>query len=224
MQFNRIRQAFFACCAIGFLVFSTSSYAVFISLDPRATYLLNTADPLGQTALNATAYSLADLGFIAGETVLIQRVGDYKAGVGTSGTTGLPFQDNQLSLLAVFSSSSTLLGPLTSDRLPGALMSDAPGIVTLSTAWGEPYYTASLATDIPDDFSVNNGGAGQIVTIPVGALYIFFSPNDNNFADNSDTDGDYGVSITAVPEPASLALLGLGVAMLVTTRTRKSRR
>jgi hypothetical protein len=222
MSFSRInvKRTLLAVFLIG-LTGAAAAVPV-LSLDPKASFLLNTADPTGAIALDAIGFSLADLGFSAGDNVLIKRVGDYKGGVGVNSSTGLPFTDNQTTLLAVFSSSSTLLGRLNLNRLPGAVASDSSAFVSKVTSWGNPYFTAGLATDIAQDFDVNNGGLGQMVTIPTGATYIFFSPNDTNFVDNSDPNGNYGVSITAVPEPASWALVAVGLsAMGYASRRRK---
>jgi hypothetical protein len=88
---------------------------------------------------------------------------------------------------ALFSSNATLLANSVQARVPGALASDAPAVVTGATFQG------GLPTDIAQDFAVT--GTGVTVTVPVGATQLFVGTLDSFFADNSDPDGDFGFRI-----------------------------
>lgn len=50
------------------------------------------------------------------------------------------------------------------------------------------------------------------IVFPVGATRIFFSSIDSYFG--NDTSSTFGVEVEAVPEPATPAALGLGLAAL----------
>ncbi|HVT82550.1 MAG TPA: PEP-CTERM sorting domain-containing protein [Phycisphaerae bacterium] len=54
--------------------------------------------------------------------------------------------------------------------------------------------------------------------VPTGAHFLFISPRDSHFGFNVDANNDYGIQITAVPEPASLAVLGIGIAGFLAKR------
>lgn len=171
---------------------------VFVPLDPQATYLRANESPVPPAAL---ALSLADLGVAAGDRLQLEVVGDIDNG---------PGGDTFTFTLGLFSSSNTLLGTSLAARVPGALASDGPPVVTASTYWG------SLATDIAQDFGFDTP-LGAIVTVPVGAAYLFLAKHDELYMDNSDPDHDYGVRITllpAVPEPGTWAMFAAGLAWL----------
>jgi hypothetical protein len=201
-------------------------------LDPSATYL-ETSEYTGWGVPHSSfAYSLASLGFSAGDTVTFTRVGAYQSTYVEWGGT-----DTSTGLLGVFSSSSTLLGPINPGadantllitpavRVPGAIATTLPAIVS------KPIYHGltpdaplnSVSTDIVQDFAI--GKSGTTVVIPTGAQYIFFSANDNLFGDNTDPNSDFGVMITAaaVPEPSSVLMMLSGVMALagIAVRRRK---
>jgi hypothetical protein len=89
--------------------------------------------------------------------------------------------------MAVFSSSTTLLGPTLLNRVPGAIDAGQDH-TTIPTCPG------NLATDIPQDFSVSPTGVD--VVIPAGATYLFLATRDCFYHDNTDPDGDFGVRLT----------------------------
>lgn len=107
-----------------------------ITIDPKATYLHVCND----AALDAPALSLAGLGILPGETILIEVLGNWDCGP--------PCADDGTATGAVFSGSATLLPGAQSHRVPDAIAAGAP-TVTGSTFW------CSTPTDIPEDFRVN---------------------------------------------------------------------
>ena len=148
-----------------------------VDLDPAQTYLRTNEGG----ALDAPALSLTDNGVGAGATLCFAAEGDYAYGPDdvTSNT------DRPLAL-AVFSATPELRGSDQLLRVPGAL--DAgPDVVTLPTLVG------GLPTDIPQDFDATDA----CVVVPDGARFIFFSPFDDRFEDNTRLDGvPYRVRVT----------------------------
>jgi hypothetical protein len=195
-------------------------------VDPSATYLRTSEDYINGTPHSAFAYSLASLGLSAGDTILLQRLGAYQAKAG--GT------DTSVGLSAVFSSSATIYGPVNPSaaftgtivytptiRIPDALMTTLPDYVSKPSYYGNSYADPlmTLSTDIAQDFNIST--AGVTLTIPTTAQFIFFSANDNMFGDNTDPDHNFGLLITAVPEPATYAMLGAGLLAIGAAARRK---
>lgn len=58
----------------------------------------------------------------------------------------------------------------------------------------QPTFSLKEKTDISQDFEIINGFFIK-VRIPEGATKLFFTAHDSNFANNSDPDGDFGVTI-----------------------------
>jgi hypothetical protein len=141
----------------------------FKHLDPRAPYIRTHGD----AAIATTPVALASLGIAPGDRIVITRQGSHSS--------------NQTAMGALFSSSATLLDSDTLNRVPGALMSDAPAVKTGLT------FQSAMTTDIPQDFAVS--GTGTAVTVPAGATHLFVGVLDSYFGDNTDPDGDFGFRI-----------------------------
>lgn len=137
---------------------------------------------VADTTSAAVAVDLAALGLLPGATVEIRPVGDWDPG---------PGGDEYVNLLAVFSAGAALLAPSAPHRVPGAVDAGIPAFTGPTWPSGEP-------TDIPEDF-VMLDTAGVTVVIPAGATHLFVTVADIYYRDNSDPDGDFGVSLTAVP-------------------------
>jgi hypothetical protein len=116
---------------------------------------------------------------------------------------------------AVFSGSATLLSSANLHRVQNAI--DAGTDVFTPNTWlgGSP-------TDITQDFAVDDGSTFSFVElqVPAGASYIFFSVYDSLFGDNGDPNGDFGASITIIPEPSITALFLTALALAAFFRKR----
>ena len=142
----------------------------FQHLDPRTAYIHTSS---GDPSVDPTPIALASLGVGPGDRIVITRQGSHSS--------------NQTAMGALFSSSTTMLSRDVLNRVPGAIASDGPAVVT------GPTFQGSQPTDIPQDFAVS--GTGTAVTVPAGAAYLFFGVIDSFYSDNFDADGDYGFRI-----------------------------
>ena len=183
-----------------------SAEAAIISLDPSRTYFHTDSSDTGADAI---PIDLGSLGLVSGDLIGLRVVGDFS--YCTPGSS-CDF-DTAVGTTAVFSSSPTLLGRNESHRIPGAIDAGFDHVTGLTFFESEP-------TDIPQDFFISSF-FDVFVEIPVGATHLFLAPIDSYWQDNHDPDGDYGVSISEVPEPSALALLGAGLASFATWRRRK---
>ena len=69
---------------------------------------------------------------------------------------------------------------------------------TASSMYTTPTCNQNMPTDIPEDFSLINGGSVEVV-VPAGATSILFEPGDCFYSENIDTNGDFKVKITVEP-------------------------
>lgn len=186
-----------------------------VSVSASGAFLRTNSDP----APNSTIINLSTLStpVVPGHIIHLQRVGEYAGGPFPS------FPDANTSMIAVFSSSNSILTSSNLNRVPGAI---AAG----TSYFSEATFFGSLATDIPQDFIIDSGngaipGAPVVtsvdITVPVGAQFLFVSSYDSHYSTNNDPNGNYAVSITLVPEPGSLLLLGLGCATLLMRGSRR---
>lgn len=191
-----------AALLLAALALPAAAVTTFVPLQSTATYLHTNQD--SPTPPPALALRLSDYGFAPGDRLSLQVVGDIDNG---------PGGDTFTFTIGVFSSSNQLLGNEQRYRVVGALASDGDPVVT------SPTYFGGQLTDIPQDFGFDRP-AGTVVTVPVGAVYLFLAKSDQLYSDNSDPDHDYGVLIglAPVPEPASAALLLVGGALLAARR------
>lgn len=165
--------------AIGLLgVGVGGSRAAVVSIVSPAAYLHTSYDP----AADAVPLALADFGIQEGDAIRLERLGDFDC--------GSPCVDDRTSMIAVFSASDVLLAPSLLNRVVDAI--DAgDDVATHNTHYGgEP-------TDIPEDFAIQLADCSSVeVVVPEGAAYLFITPNDSLYYDNTDPDGDYGLRIT----------------------------
>lgn len=178
-------------------LFGSNNPPVTIKIDPSATYLRTR----GEYPPDSPAIDLEGLGFQAGDLIKLEVQGAFvqSSGIG---------YDHRNDLLGVFSSSSTLMPQEGgTHRVPDAI--DA-GIDFIS----RPSYYLEYSTDIAEDFEISSydpaADNSLIIRIPIGARYLFVSPNDNYFIDNYEYTDDFSLSIMVVPEPATLSLLAIG--------------
>lgn len=187
-----------------------------IYLNPTATYLRTYDDSVSH---NAKAYSLASMGFSPGQSIIITEFGSYN-----DGNDRTPEDSKKTNLIAVFSATDALISGTTSgdpgqvnvqDRVSGAI-----GVGGLYDVNAPRTYYGDLPTNIAQDFYIsppNSTSPGSSVTlvIPAGAAYVFFSPDDNLFYDNTTSAsggyGRYGVDIASVPESSSIVLFAIGL-------------
>ena len=170
-----------------------------IAVDPSATYLRTASD---DDANDADPIDLSARGISAGDRLRLTRLGRYsKEGRGGQGMAG------------VFSSTDELGPSDQQNRVPGAI--DAG--TDVQTA---PTFTTDEPTDIPEDFRIatrDGVSADEVVTVPEGAAYLFVSPIDNFFQDNTVPD-QYAVRI--VSQRAERAAVSAVVSTLETQATQ----
>jgi len=150
----------------------TNPVDTLIFINPKSTYLKLSND---SGALNAVGINLNDLGLIDLDHIVLQQKGDYDNG---------PNGDTYIGMSGVFSVNDSLLESTQQNRVPGAINA-GEDFSTHNT------YYSNLVTDIPEDFYIDS----IVIQIPDSAEYLFISPHDSWFNDNSDPDNDYGVRI-----------------------------
>jgi hypothetical protein len=155
-----------------------------LAIDPNATYLRTNDDPFAE---QAAPIDLQALGILPGDQIRLTRRGDFQFSLApmdqAQGLAGL------FSTTAVISGNTALL-----NRVPGAVA--APGTLPVVT---DPTFIGNVPTDIPQDFLISPSPAGASVSVtvvvPAGARYLFLTPIDRGFGDNSDPDNNFTLVI-----------------------------
>lgn len=196
---DRTQSARRRCCAL-LSVAAIASPAVFaetIAVNPRGTYLRTNAD----APVSPAIISLNSLGIVPGDQIRVAALGDFSVGSG--------FGDSTVSMIGVFSASAQLLGAGEAARVPAAVDAGDDYVT-------DPTWVGALPTDIPQDFAIGFTATSNWtnLVVPVDATHLIVGILDSFYGDNADADGDLAVGVTLVPEPASLALLGIGAAVL----------
>jgi len=189
-----------------------SASGAVISVTATDSYLDNVGNLTNfATVIDLSTISLApgQLGVAPGALVSLEALGEFSVnGPETDPAAGL-----DSGMIAVFSSSDTLL-PVDAfnPRLRVVDAIEAGSDIDTNAASG---FGPNI--DITQDFLINN----TILEVPVGATHLFVSPLDGFVGDNQDTDGDFMLQITAVPEPGSFLLLAVGLVSLPLRRQRR---
>ncbi|MEM9539076.1 MAG: PEP-CTERM sorting domain-containing protein [Cyanobacteria bacterium P01_E01_bin.42] len=172
-----------------------------IQVDPAATYLYLTDDPL---ALDAVAIDLTSLGISGGDFITLEQLGDF------SFRTANNSPDIITGMTGVFSTSADLRPSEFLNRVSGAIEFGDDVITT-------PIESSFDDNDIAEDFLIE--GDPFRIQVPDLAQYLFVAAKDQYWSDNGDPDNDFALRITteqqSVPEPSTiLGLLlfgGLGI-------------
>jgi hypothetical protein len=133
------------------------------------------------------------------------------------GISGL-IADHAFSLVGVFLTAVTPQAPppSTLDFSPGAI---GRNFLSLSPQIGQVFFIGNGVTD---------GNQTQTFYAPVGATRLYLGFGDGyyfqgNIGEYQNNSGSLNASVTAVPEPASAALILAGVALMVAVRGRNKR-
>lgn len=175
-----------------------------LNINPSLTFLHTNQDTAGSTV----AIDLWALGVHEGDSLVLERLGAF-APHGTGAA-----DDTASGMIGVFSSTNQLLDGSYLNRVTGAI--DAGTDVTTSVS-----YYGAMASDITQDFAIGNN---TVLTAPVGGRYLFVAASDSYWGDNTDPNGDFQLRITAVPEPATSALLMAGLGVVAGAARRRQRR
>lgn len=155
------------------------------SISPQQTFLRTETN---DQSLPSLVVNLASLGIRPGDQIRLERLGDYTLSIYEPEyiNSGI---ESATALQAVFSSSSTLLGATTLNRVPGAIGIgiNSPSPATLFT---------SLPTDIPEDFFFSD----LTIPVPAGGAYLFIGVPDSWYKDNADGNRNLGVRLTYTPQ------------------------
>jgi hypothetical protein len=217
---HKSRALLTSMCVLLLTGFSLDAFASTYPVGPRGHYLHAKAS---DTVTSPTVIDLSTEGISPGDTIELEQLGGV-VGVGGGG-------DDQTSMSAVFSSSSTVTAIANSHRVPGAIACPTcTAIITAPTCAGSPNET----TDISEDFFISGPGGtnspAQTVTVPTGAAYLIVGVPDCKSSDNSDPNGDSMVRIDELgAEPGQvpsvsnkglliISLLLVTIALVVTRR------
>jgi hypothetical protein len=150
----------------------TGTQDTLIFINPKSSYLRLNND---SGALDAIPIKLSDIGLYDRDYIILQQQGDYNNGPGGDVYTGMT---------GVFSFTDSLLESSLQYRIPDAIEA-GEDFITHNTWYGD------FVTDIPEDFYIDS----IVIQIPDSGKYLFISPHDSWFNDNSDPDSDYSVRI-----------------------------
>jgi hypothetical protein len=141
----------------------------FFRVNPAGSYL-SVDIPGGATKpISPTSIKISDLGLKTGDSVAFRAQGDYRAGT--------QFSDDSTGLSAVFvDQSGQYLAPQT-----------------YRAHFSENQYSGEK-TDIAQDFELSEDVTESVI-VPANTYAILFSVHDSYYSDNTDPDGDFGVTI-----------------------------
>jgi hypothetical protein len=147
---------------------------VVIGVDARSSFLRTN----GEHTSPSWPINLAHLGLKPGDLLRFEVLGDFAHSAGNQ-------PDNLKQMIAVFSSSPTLLAGDKQNRVPGAIAAGTQVFTPATLVGGRD-------TDIAQDFAISSAK----VRIPAGARFLFVAAPDIYYSDNQDPDGDFAVRIT----------------------------
>ena len=178
------------------------------SVDPTSTFLRTLNDGL---ATGPVIIELATLQIPAsfGETLRLESVGAYSF-------NSSPIETDT-DLLGIFSATDEVVDGSNQFRVPGAI--DAgDDFVTNPFSFLVP----PIPADITEDFLISNSVIE--VAVPAGANFLLLGTFDNFYGDNVDANRDFGVRISAVPEPSSALLIAAAIGCVAGRRRLRSSR
>jgi hypothetical protein len=205
---------------------------------------VNTTQTINSSGTTTTSFNLE-----TGTGTQLNLTGGAYTIAGATNTTSGYIKDNVLNIsggnhdfqprmqmsaggtLQVTGSAATINLGQTTGAMEGTykFVFDAAGVSSLDHS---SYVQFAASAKLVVDGSLYTGGSGDFVLIDTysnGLLSTFSSPTVTGFSsgynvqlvqDNGDTDDRIYLSITAVPEPSSTALLGLGGLALMLRRKR----
>lgn len=187
----------------------------FVKIDPKSTYLRDS-----QFAPSAATIHLG-LEHRDDWTLEIRTVGYYNRASDNRASRNISSE-----AVVVFSSTGKLDGDWHKQERVGGAVDAGTDFYTL------PTWNGGLPTDIGEDFGIDHQAAK--VDIPTGGDFFMVTPYDNGFWNNEDDFSlpgadsrgfgiEYRVIRGAVPEPATLATVAIGLIALARRRTLRTR-
>lgn len=169
--------------------FAEQGRDLFWGVNTKGSYLLAASDDAPKAPL---VIPLAEIGAVPGSTLRLASVGKYGE------TTEL--QDGSYSKLGVmFSSSATVAGTGTKNRIPGAIETGLPDLVTGLVKRCVFLFCTLQSTDVPQDFAVT--AKPMTVEVPAKATHLVVTAAPGtSFPFYKDNSGfGFGVSLEVLP-------------------------